>query len=151
MSPRFGHNPPEPILADMVRLATIDDVPAMLEIAAERYPPFNRAEAEAWVVRIIEHPDAILLRSTHGFAAATLYATFWEPQVMKAAMLFVCVSRKANPLGFEGFRLIDAMRAWAGGRGASRLHLGTDTGVDLGPIAKRMKAKKTPPTYAVAC
>lgn len=118
----------------MIRLATLDDVPRALAIAATAYPGRGTERAEPWVRWAIPHPDRLCLigAATIGMASLTLHYGF----ELRARLDLLA---STDPHLYDAMRMVRAMVRWARQRGAVGVFkLDSDTGVDFGPFARRL-------------
>lgn len=132
----------------MIRTATVADIPAILAISRDSYTIVSDWEqTEAWMHRMINHPDCMFVLSDNGYGVATLMAPFWAPGDLQGHM--VILASRSGSSGMQGCALVRAMASWAKSRGAKVFRFGSETGIDLGPIARRLGARQNAPNYTM--
>lgn len=128
-----------------VRRATVVDLPALLSIARECYPAFEETKASDWSLSALMSPNIACFRDDDAFACAGLSEFFWEDQ--KRANLIFLGARKGAV--WQTVRVMRAVLGWAKSRGAGSFHFGEETGMDMAPIARRIRAMKDRPSYRI--
>lgn len=113
-----------------------NDVQDAVEIALDRYPGVDRQESISWGKKRFDHPDLIILKSLNGVICVSITRVFWRPAEVGASVVFFCTRRSAG--SWEAFYLLKGAVAAAKKRGATVFHLGSNTGVDFSPLAKRL-------------
>lgn len=132
----------------MIRRATRDDIPFLLDVARSAYGArFESGAAATFIARALGEPSMIVLRGEHGGAVASMTRSFYD-SAPRAYLLFIA-SRPGRGLLGEGVALVRAVDAWRRERGAIALHFGEDTGVNLAPIARRLGAAVDRPSYVI--
>lgn len=135
----------------MIRPATASDIPVLLAIAQERYPPFDLMEARAWLDHAIRSQDMIVIRSERAAAVATVAKAFWGGP-LRCHLLFL-VAQRAPGLSRrsfdEGLALMRAIDVWRQTKGADSLHFGEETGANFEVLARMLGAKKDRPSYTL--
>lgn len=131
-----------------LRAVTPADIDWLLDLADERYPPYDRAAARAWLERVTPGaPTYIFLRTEHGAALAETISSFYDPTGVEVHLGFLVCRRAAPPMRMEGFRLLQGVIGWARGIGARSFHFGSQTGIDFTSFAKRLGAAREIPSF----
>ena len=117
----------------MIRQLVAEDMAWVLELAQQRYPPFDEDGAVRWLLDILPSTDALTVRSDNAFLIGAAGTMPWRPQRIEAHVLFLCAEHRHH---WQAVRLLSFMTAWAKGIGAAALYVGADTGLDLGPLAR---------------
>lgn len=130
----------------MIRLATVEDLDDIIEIGLSRYPEFHVENTRRWAEQAISNPNMLFVRSDNGFGVAGLTSFFYEPNVKRATMMYLCTREHSR---MEGYRILKMMIQWAKILGATSFHFGEETGIDLSPLAKRLGAKVDRPSYRI--
>ena len=133
-------------MASPVRVVTPDDIPWLHAVCAAAYQRghYEPDAAEIWVRAMIASPAYLVLRGRKAWMAATVSGLPYAPKYLVGRI--VAVAGKASK---ELFAMADIVAAWFRRMGAKAIYLGTITGVDLGPIARRLGAKPNSPSYVV--
>lgn len=129
----------------MIKPAKADDIDFLLAVARARYPAFDEGQARLWLMRALTDPNMLVVRGDYGGGVAIVTKAFWGG-APKAHMLFTCALPNRK---LEGYFLLKAMDEWRKKMGAESLHFGSDTGVDFGPIAKRLGAVEETVSYRI--
>lgn len=133
----------------MIRPASNFDIAFLISVAEERYPPFNRDAAIAWLMQALKQPETLVLRSDHGAAIATIAQPFWGGG-SRCHLLFLCVRRSpglSRASVHEGVGLMKAIDHWRQTRGAQSFHFSEDTGQDFRVLAKALGAEQDRPSF----
>lgn len=128
----------------MIQVAGHGDVADAVAIAERVYPAFDARQAVDWLRSIIGKPNVAFLRDGDSFIIASITQSFWSPP--RCYLLFVFGKPHPGRI-WEVCRLMKAVDAWRKHLGAEGFYFGEDTGVDLGPIAKRLGAKMARPSW----
>lgn len=135
----------------MMRPANPSDIPFLLAVAQERYPPFDHGEARMWIEQALRTPEMLVLRNDHGAAVATVAQAFWGGP-LRCHLLFL-VAERARGLSRRGFHdgleLMRGIDQWRQVKGAESLHFGEETGANFEVLAKALGAKKDRPSYTL--
>lgn len=131
----------------MIRLATLDDLDFIMEVARERYPEeiADWDEARSFALDALKCEFAVVIRGDFGFAMATLTRAKWSPYV-KAHLIFVACRQNKN---MEGYKLVRTLTEWAFASGAVEFKLSSGTDFELDAFAKRLGAKPERPSYYI--
>jgi len=130
----------------MIRLATPDDMDHMLRIAKAKYPSFDEAHSLAWGHKAILSPNFCWVVGEQSFGVAAVSAPFYSPASIKGVMLLLASEGSI----FETCSILRFMIRWAiKDRGAVSFHFGEDTGANLEPLAKRVRAATDRKSYVV--
>jgi hypothetical protein len=137
-----------PKLVIGIRIATLADIPWMLDLAKECYPERGVERGVPWIVDCISSPRRLVLvgQNSMGVCAITPEYGF----ELRACVTMLAARRvKTAPL--EALRMLRVMLQWARERGAQgSLRLEADTGVDFEAFARRLGgSKKTTSFYAI--
>lgn len=130
----------------MIRRLTWEDREWAQELCRLGYPQdyFNPEASENWLRPLLDHSSVLALRSDKAIWITALTRYPFNP-ALRYAMTFAIVSVGENP-----FTLVKMARQsveWAKAQGAVDYIFETMTGVDLGPIARRLGAKPASPAY----
>lgn len=131
----------------MIRAATLDDSEWIIDVAKEVCDPFDIDGTRTWFQMLAQacNPDVLFIRGDFGALIATCQRTFFSPDQPTVHLVFA-VSRPNR--GFEGFRMMEVMVQWGRSLGAS-VHFGSQCGLDMEPIAKRLGAVMDEPSWVV--
>jgi GNAT superfamily N-acetyltransferase len=124
-----------------IRVATLDDLPRILELGEllHKESPrwsrlsFNRAKAAHFIAHLVLEPEgAVFLAEQDGLVVggiAGMATQHWSSDdvVAQEVSLFMAPEARGSMVAV---RLICALQAWAGMRGAKWLQAGTSTGLD---------------------
>jgi GNAT superfamily N-acetyltransferase len=118
----------------MIRPATIDDVPRLVELGAQmhaesryRVLAFAEDKVTELYTDLIEHPDALIMVSERagiiiGMIVARIHAPYFSRDLASGDLhLYI---QPAHRGGLSGPRLIAAYMHWAKARGAKMIDLG---------------------------
>lgn len=131
-----------------LRPVTPADIDWLLDLADEKYPPYNRDAARDWLERFTQPADHyVFLRSEHGATMASAISSFHDPTGIEVHLGFLACLGSAPPMRMEGFRLLQGVIGWARGIGARSFHFGSQTGVDFSSFAKRLGAAREIPSF----
>ncbi|MGE0044742.1 MAG: hypothetical protein AB7J28_15380 [Hyphomonadaceae bacterium] len=132
----------------MIRRATLSDLDFLIHVARTQYGAvFDEQIARAWLKEALVNPQFLILRGERGGAVAALSHLFYEKQP-RVHLLFIAALPGAGMVG-EGMALVREANAWRKQRGASCLMFSSGTGIDLSPLAKRLKARVEAPSYVL--
>ena len=129
-----------PLLAmrPMIRQATLDDIPFIMELAKEKYPTRDVEKAAPWAAWCIKNPDRLVLVGPSSMGCAQVD---WRYGHECKARLDVLAARP-GPI-WEALRMLRLMLNWARQKGAiGNFILDANTGIDFGPFAERLGGKK---------
>lgn len=126
-----------------VRPATVEDVPWLVETAAEAYafeiPGFDRAGAERWVRACLVDPDTVVIRGVHTAAFAQVVRPPWDPTRPCMDLIHLYGGRGNGP-AWECVQVVAALDAIRKERGCVAFYIGSIY-QDLEPIARRLGAR----------
>lgn len=128
-----------------IRRATLNDMPGMLELAEECYPGRGVKAGWDWMKWNIENKvgDRCVLVGEHSYIVAQIYKRYGYE--LRARVDMLC-SRKSRKGWIEVVQLVKGIRRWAALAGVvDPFKLDADTGVDFGPIARRLGGWKVDP------
>lgn len=129
-----------------VRRATVVDLPLMLDIARASYGvQFDEDKAREFGLRTLMSPEIAAFLDDDAFCMVGLSEYFWERQ-KRANCMFTAV-RKAQV--WQAVKTVRAALQWSRSKGASSFHIGEETGMDMGVIAKRLGLAKDRPSYRI--
>lgn len=132
----------------MIRAASPDDLPWCVDLCRRRYAePMDLAALQAFLLRCIADQDVLFERTGRAFTVTRLAQVYFWPRSV-AAMLILVAEDEPGAV-WDIMRLARSAARWGKARGASRLSIGAETGVDFGPIAKRMGGVAATPCYHV--
>ena len=124
-----------------IRVATLADLPRILALGellhmeSPRWSrlSFNRAKAAHFIAHLIMEPEGVVFVAEQdglvvgGIAGIT--SPHWSSDDLVAQEVSFFMAPEARG-SMAGVRLVGALRAWGGMRGAKWLQAGTSTGVD---------------------
>lgn len=124
----------------VLRRATASDIPFLLAIAQKAYPEgFDVAASKAWLEKVITLPNALVLRRERSGLVASLTTNFWQPSVLRCAVVFLAGD---DPSPWELMSLVRASIEWGKQSGAKTWRLLNErNGVDISAIAARVGAR----------
>lgn len=114
----------------------LDDIAECVSIAMDRYDDMSPEEMVSWARARINHERVILLRTANAMICASAQRFFYRPHEVVASVAFICGRKKIH--FSEPVALVRSAIEEAKGLGATRFHLGSSTGIDLAPLAKRV-------------
>lgn len=101
--------------------------------------------ARAFIARCADSTSALAIRTDRAFLVAVLSPVYFWSRIAAQNMILV-----AEPGAiWDAVRLARRARDWAAERGAVKYCLAAETGIDLGPIARRIGAIPDPACYKV--
>lgn len=128
-----------------IRIATVADIPTLVEFAKEAYGDRLIGRGGEWVKSgggahwlqwCISNPDRLVLIGANSVGIAQVS---WHYGFEKRGRLDVLVSRPGSKTPFETLKMVRIMLDWAKEKGATgKFKLDADTGVDFEPFAKRL-------------
>ena len=127
-----------------VWIATAADIEEGIRIAASRYRDMDVAASTLWARKMIDHPSISILRTKNAVSCTTYDLAFWAPRSLVATMRFIVALPHS---GWDSYWLAKAQIARAKRHGCVKFNLGSETGIDLGPFAKRLGFVQTGPNY----
>ena len=120
----------------MIRLATAEDVDAMIALALEVYGPiFDVQLARETLPMSVQSPHLFVLIGNNVTGICCLAPAIFRPRLLRGIATFM-VARKGHV--FEACDMIRLMMRWAKQRSAVSFSLGADIGFDVRPIALRL-------------
>lgn len=123
-----------------VRVATLEDVPFMVEVAKSAYPNRPIERGVPWIEWCIKSSERLVLVGSHSFGVAHIT---WHYGFELSSGLVALASRPEARAAFETLHMLRFMIEWAKIRGATGVFtLDADTGTDFGPFAARLGAKR---------
>ena|SRR5215469_7043802 len=132
-----------------VRRAARFDIPRLVEIARRAYFdwPVDWTAVSVWLHGHIEHPDIFICLEDSAASIAVL--SKWIQIIGAPSKTEALVPYIAGQV-WGAARCLRATAAWAQARGAERLRVDAETGIDLGPLVKRLgRAFSETPSYSV--
>jgi hypothetical protein len=129
----------------MIRKATLEDIERGLVLCKKLYPGRPVHLGIPWIIDCMRRADRLVLVSDHGVGVATGFLKYgWFPM---AQMEILAVLPEAPKM--EAVRFLRTMIAWAKANGAKRFLISADSGIDLGPLARRVggRTRDTPHYY----
>lgn len=125
----------------MIRAITVDDVPWGMSLAHRRYEEFDPGGALIAIGQAIRSPNALAVRSDHGFLVAHIVASGWFPRKREAYVLWLCVEEGHH---WEAVRLLRASVGWAKEQGCTRWWFDSETEHEVAALAERVGAHEVP-------
>lgn len=127
----------------VIRRATEADIPWGLEIANERYPGRSPEQGVQFIRWCLGNPNSIVLRGSAAFGVASISMKYGFE---KRARLDILAARRGNRAVVEALQIVRAMVRWSALNGAEGcFRIDADTGVDFGPIARRLGGHEVDP------
>lgn len=126
-----------------LRTCTVMDIPEMLAIAVQCYPPFNQRKAVAWAESAMMRPEFGFFRTDNAWGCAVLADVFYEERP-RCAMMFLA---GRNGKAWEAVAVLRTMVEWGRRAGAASFTFGEDTGMRMDVLAKRIGAGRDRPNY----
>ena len=133
----------------MIRPATVEDIPRILEMADSAYPEqeWDAESVARWGEVALQSPNVLCLVGDRAFGLSTVTSPFYNPKLVRGYMVFLA---GVEGCGWEPCKILRAMVSWAlQEKGAASYHLGEQTGIDLSPLAKRVGAALDSASYVV--
>lgn len=126
-----------------VRRVTEEDIPWGMSIAATRYPGRDPQRALQYVRWCLNNPNCIVLRGSASFGVASVSMKYGFE---KRARLDILAAEHGNRAVVEVLQIVRAMVRWAALQGAEGyFRIDADTGVDFGPLARRLGGHEVDP------
>jgi hypothetical protein len=126
----------------IIRRAVPEDLSRLLDIMDPCYPGRSIRRGARWIAWHINNPDSIVLLGPASVSIGCIATRFGYEKV--ARMEVLCTT-KGKATAIEPLRHMRIMTAWAREHNLP-LHIASDTGVDLGPIARRLGGREIPTT-----
>ena len=132
----------------MIRPATVEDIPRILEMADSAYPEqeWDAESVARWGEVALQSPNVLCLVGDRAFGLSTVTSPFYNPKLVRGYMVFLA---GVEGCGWEPCKILRAMVSWSKERGARSFHFGEATNVNLAPLAKRVGAVRDRDSYAV--
>mgnify|MGYP001549724377 CR=1 FL=1 len=132
----------------MIRPLTEADFPWCHDLCRRAYPMgyYDPRSAQNWFTGLLKSPGVCALRGEKAFAIAAVQERPWNPARSDAFLLPVVAP---DGSGFELYRIMRELVRWARAAGAEEFHFDAITGVDFGPIARRLGASPVSPNYVL--
>lgn len=129
------------------RRAALDDIDFLVDLAAELYDqPFNRPSVRLWLQQVIRHPNYLVMLTENAAVVAFASPPAFDPTHPDCRILYLLGRRI-----WDVVRLLRLAAQWASMHGARELHLSAVNGVDIEPLARRLKAVEDPmPSYVIS-
>ena len=124
--------------ATELRRVKIDDLPFVLSLGYERYPPFDPGRMLSWLAATLQNPQALAIRTDHAFLIGSIAIPVGQPKDRGFHVLYVCAAEGHH---WETVRLLRDSISWARGSGCMEWWVSSETAVDIEPLAKRVGAK----------
>lgn len=133
----------------MIRRASLDDLPWLMGLAEQAYPPeiYDRDAATAWTRSLLTSPACLFLRGERAAMVAIVKSFPYAPTV-KAGYFLPVASLGSS--GRELVKMTAMVLDWAKGEGAKDFYFAAVNGVDFGPLAKRFGGVPSSPSYVVS-
>lgn len=135
-----------------IRRCQENDIPWMMEIAAQAYPEAEQAYSDntaAWLLERMRQPEIVFLRGDRSIGIAHLTHRFWVPGNWQAYLLFLYAGKVDSKNAWEPFHLLDALVEWAKLGHATKFWFGDITGYDFEAYAKRRGGSLAGKTYVL--
>ena len=127
---------PEP---PSIRVATLADMPFIIEMAREKYPARTIEKGIPWIEWCIGNSERLVLVGLNSVGVAQVS---WNYGFERRARLDMLGARPVKGAVLEALRMVRIMLGWAKAQGADgTFRLDADTGVDFGPFAARLGGK----------
>lgn len=127
----------------VVRRATEADIPWGLEIARQRYPGRNVELGLQFIRWSLGNANSIVLRGESVFGIASVVMKYGFE---KRARLDMLAAKPGNTAVVEVLQVVRAMVRWSALQGAEgHFRIDADTGVDFGPLARRLGGHEVDP------
>lgn len=95
----------------MIRPIVVDDIPWGMSLIHRRYKEVDPGGAIIAIGQAMKSPNALAVRSDHGFLVATVNIVGWWPQKRNCYVLAVCVEEGHH--SWEAIKLLRASVRWA--------------------------------------
>lgn len=131
------------------RRANVSDVLHMIQVARPAYAayPVDWGRVSVWLHEIMEEPDIFCAVSGHAASIARSHRWDGLPTVANVTVLFL--AGVAYP--WDCVRCLRLTAAWARAIGSGNLKIDAETGVDLGPLVRRIGGEvRSVPAYTVS-
>ena len=125
--------------ANPIRPVAIGDLPWLLSLASERYPPFDPGTTLSWLAGIINNPQGYAIRTNDAFAIATCMAPAWHPKSPECHLLFLCAAPGEH---WQAIRLARDTVRWARTQRCVKWWFSSETDYEIAAIARRLGAKR---------
>ena len=122
------------------RRAAPSDVEYLLDLGEEMYGvPFDRPSVRGWLHEVIRHQNYLCIMTEHAAVVAHAAPPAFNPAVPDSRVLYLLGRRI-----WDVVRLLRLAGQWAAMHGAREMHLTAVNGVDIEPLARRLKAIEDP-------
>lgn len=133
------------VRADGIREATLDDIPAIIAFAKDKYPDRAVEQGGPWLEWCINNPNRLVLIGPNSIGVAQVSVNYGVERKGKLDMLG---ARPAAGAALEALKMIRIMTRWAKSRGAvGTFRLSADTGVDFKSFSERLGGKPVTVTH----
>ena len=123
----------------VIRAATLDDMPFIIELAREKYPQRTIEKGIPWMAWAIQNSERLVLVGPNSGGVAQVS---WNYGFERRARIDMLGARAVPGAALEALRMVRMMLVWAKEQGAEgTFRLDADTGVDFGPFARRLGGK----------
>jgi hypothetical protein len=137
------------VKTDEPRLMSDEDIPWLTWLCKKRYAAdYDSESTTAWFRNIVLKSPLMFyaVRSQDAFVVTMISVTPWLPNSIEANVVFVCADDDAM---WQALRLLRCSIDWARRRKCTLWRLSSDTGNELGPLAKRLGAVEVSPRYVL--
>ena len=143
VKPRFRLPP-----ANSLRPITPADIDWAIDLAAQHYDGrFDADSVRRWAAVRLSEPSMTFLRTDHAFGVAHLGERYYAPG-HRQAFLTLLYAEPGNH-GREVVRIMQGLRRWADGKGATKFWFGDVTGHDMAKLAGVLGGRLAGHTYVV--
>ena len=143
---------------DVIRKATLTDVPTIVALARECYGPnYDYEHGESWLRNSMPNPTTLVLLGHAAFGIGQIVSAGpWQLQPAEGYIPLIAQSPSRRG-SWEAFMIVRRLVSWATEvYHVSGVHLAADgTGVDLTPFAKRLQkmgygVRVNPPSFVIS-
>ncbi len=132
-------------LTGQIREATLADIDFILALGRRMYPGEPIHNGLPWIIECMRRPDRLVLVSDYGVGIASIFFAYGFVKRVNMDVLAVEPGHGLHVVSF-----LKAMIRWGKFHKATAFNVGSTTGVDFGPMVKRLGGGKVKaPSYLI--
>lgn len=131
---------------DLIRKVSMEDVEAILILAAKTYGAINLAYARAFIVGNMVNSDILMLCTDKAFGCCYIHDYPFLHNTRCGTMEFLAAEEGC---GWDAYFILKKMIEWSHEKGAGEFSMRSKTNVSLAPFAKRLGFEPEPLGYSL--